>query len=75
MSRDESIFTHAFLDPICEDRIKSSWTIQSDVTQAFVNLRNLRWTGYYAWNQVETPDHGSFYYGDGKINSDLAFML
>lgn len=75
LERDDSIFRVDFLDPVTEDTIKGSWTLHSDITGGYSNVRNLRWPGYFASHKAGTATFTSFYYGDGKMNKDLVFMI
>lgn len=75
MERDDSVFRHDFLDVIDNDAIKGSWTLHLDTTGSVANIRNLLWPGFYAYHKVGTTLHGSFYFGDGRMNTDLPFML
>ena len=75
LERGDSILRADWLDPISEDCSKGSWTIKSDTTGSVALIRNLRWPGYSAWHRANTSQYGSFYFGDGKLNKDLAFML
>lgn len=75
MERDDSVFRHDFLDVVNNDPIKGSWTLHLDTSGSVANIRNLLWPGYYAYHKVGTELHGSFYFGDGRKNNDLPFML
>ena len=75
MERDDSIFRSDFLDPITNDHIKGSWTLHTDISGGVSNIRNLRWPGYQASHKACTSSFASFYYGDGKMNQDLVFMI
>lgn len=75
MERFDSVFKHDFLDVIDKDPIKGSWTLHLDTTESVANIRNLIWPGFFAYHKIGTTLHGSFYFGDGRMNSDLAFML
>ena len=75
MERDDSVFKHDFLDCIDNDPIKGSWTLHLDITGSVANIRNLLWPGFYSYHKVGTTLFGSFYFGDGRKNNDLPFML
>jgi hypothetical protein len=75
LDRDDSVFRTDFLDPICQDSVKGSWTLHKDITEGYSNLRNLRWPGYFCSHKAGTPTFTSFYLGDGKMNKDLPFMI
>lgn len=75
MERDDSVFRHDFLDDINSDSTGCSWTLHLDTSESVANIRNLFWPGYYAYHKIGTTLYGSFYFGDGRKNHDLAFML
>lgn len=75
MERDDSVFKHDFLDCIDNDEIKGSWTLHLDTTGSVANIRNLLWPGFYAYHKVGTTLYSNFYFGDGRKNNDLPFML
>ena len=71
----DAIFSEDILDSITTDPVKGSWSIQLDSTKTIVNLRNLLWPGFFAVHQSGTNLYGCVYFGDGKKNADLPFML
>ena len=71
----DAIFSEDILDPITTDVVKGSWSIQLDPTKKIVNLRNLLWPGFFAVHQSGTNIYGCVYFGDGKKNADLPFMI
>ena len=71
----DSIFSEDILDPITLDPVKGCWSIQLDSTKKKVNLRNLLWPGFFAVHQSGTNLYGCIYFGDGKKNADLPFMI
>lgn len=75
MDRDDSIFVGDWMDSIGEDTVKGGWSLTSDISGTTSILRNLRWPGYTAFHKANTSTYGSFYFGDGKMNKDLVFML
>lgn len=75
MDRDDSVFRHDFLDVIENDSIKGSWTLHLDTSESVANIRNLLWPGFYAFHKIGTTQYGSMYFGDGRKNNDLPFML
>jgi len=75
MDRDDSIFVGDWMDSIGEDKVKGSWSLTNDISGTTAILRNLRWPGYTAFHKANTSTFGSFYFGDGKLNKDLVFML
>lgn len=75
MERDDSVFRHDFLDVIDNDPIKGSWSLHLDTTESIANIRNFLWPGFFAYHKIGTTMYGNFYFGDGRKNNDLAFML
>ena len=71
----DAIFSEDILDGIANDPVKGCWSIQLDPTKKIVNLRNLLWPGFFAVHQSNTNVYGCVYFGDGKKNADLPFML
>ena len=71
----DAIFSEDILDPITTDPVKGSWSIQLDATKTIVNLRNLLWPGFFAVHQSGSNLYGCVYFGDGKKNADLPFMI
>ena len=71
----DAIFSEDILDPITTDLVKGSWSIQLDSTKTIVNLRNLLWPGFFAVHQSGSNLYGCIYFGDGKKNADLPFMI
>ncbi|KAJ8274727.1 hypothetical protein COCON_G00093520 [Conger conger] len=63
-----------FLDPLSEDILKGSWSLQMEGSSMCV-LRSLLWLGLTFFHVPATPQHGYIYMGDGLKNLDLPFML
>lgn len=63
-----------FLDPLIQD-LDGSWVVSKDNTGCFVALRNYLYPGTFAFHQPETSIHGCVYFGDGRKNPDIAFMI
>lgn len=65
-----------FLDPASEDTPSgSSWSVRLDSGKATVELRSLKWPGYFFLHSLGTPKYGGVYIGDGQENKDVSFML
>lgn len=64
-----------FLDPLSEDILKGSWSLQLDRGGTVCVLRSLLWLGFTFFHVPQTPQHGYIYMGDGLMNLDLPFML
>jgi radial spoke head protein 9 len=63
-----------FWDPLIQD-LDGSWVVSRDNSGAFVTLRNYVFPGAMAFHRVGSGDHGYVYFGDGRRNPDLAFMI
>lgn len=75
LSKAAVIGSGEFLDPIAEDAPKGMWTLRVDEGRAQVSIRSLKWPGYFFVHRLATPSYGGVYFGDGRANVDLAFML
>ncbi|KAJ8601340.1 hypothetical protein CTAYLR_009757 [Chrysophaeum taylorii] len=64
-----------FLDPIADDMPKGVFALSLTPDATAVTLRSLYWPGAVFVHKINTRNYGSFYFGDGLPNSDLAFML
>jgi radial spoke head protein 9 len=64
-----------FLDPINEDNPQGCWSLQTSENGQTVTLRSLLWPGYYFYHNIGTSDYGGAYFGDGRKNSAILFML
>lgn len=63
-----------FFDPLTQD-LEGSWLVRKDNTGRLVTLRNYVYRGAFAFHQPETNNYGTVYFGDGRRNPDLAFMV
>lgn len=63
-----------FFDPLIQD-LDGSWVVSKDNSGGFVTLRNYVYPGTFAFHQPETATHGYVYFGDGRKNPDIAFMI
>lgn len=75
LEEDNAVFRYDILDPISEDDVKGSWTIQLDSTKTSCNLRSLLWPGYFATHQANTNLYSSVYIGNAMKNTDLSFLI
>ncbi|XP_063240912.1 radial spoke head protein 9 homolog [Bacillus rossius redtenbacheri] len=64
-----------FLDTIAEDVPSGSWSIQVEDDGRLVIFRSLMWTGMTFYHLASSPDFGFAYFGYGKRNIDIPFML
>ena len=70
-----AVFSPDVLDSIDTDEVKGSWSIQLDPSKKISNVRSLLWPGYFSVHQSDSNIFGSMYYGKGKKNADLPFMI
>ena len=75
VENDDACFKFDILDSIENDTIKGSWSIQLDPTKKICNVRSLLWPGYYAVHLSNSDLYGGVYFGNGKKNYDLPFMI
>lgn len=73
-SSDGLVRAGDFLDPLVQD-LDGSWVVSRDNTGSYVTLRNYIFPGAMAFHQPETAMHGCVYFGDGRKNPDIAFMI
>ena len=70
----KAVLDFEFLDSICDDPIKDSWSIQVDSTKTTSSLRSLVWPGYFAYCKANSDQFGGVYFGYGIKNVDIPFM-
>jgi radial spoke head protein 9 len=63
-----------FFDPLIQD-LDGSWVISKDNTGSYTTLRNYVYPGAFCFHRPETPHYGTVYFGDGRKNPDIAFMI
>lgn len=52
-----------------------SWALRVNRATNLAVLRSLVWPGYHFTHKLGTSDFAGAYFGDGRRNSDLAFMI
>ena len=52
-----------------------AWVARANMTGDTVHVRSLEYPGYFFFHDLEDGTHGGAYFGDGKFNRDLGFML
>lgn len=52
-----------------------AWAVAVNSACTDVVVRSLEYPGYFFFHQLGTATHGGAYFGDGKFNSDLGFMV
>ena len=75
VENSDAVFSYDVLDSIDTDDVKGSWSIQLDPSKKISNVRSLLWPGYFAVHQSDSNIFGSIYYGKGKKNAELPFMI
>ncbi|RLN49224.1 hypothetical protein BBJ28_00006341 [Nothophytophthora sp. Chile5] len=63
-----------FLDPLIQD-LDGAWVLSKDNTGSYVTLRNYLYPGAFSFHRPESSQYGSVYFGDGRKNPDIAFMI
>lgn len=66
---------YSFLDTIEEDVPKGIWGLTHNAKRTIVMLRNLKWPGYHFFHELNTNKFGGVYFGNGKPEGDLVFMV
>ncbi|GMG14779.1 unnamed protein product [Phytophthora fragariaefolia] len=63
-----------FFDPLIQD-LDGAWVISKDNTSSYITLRNYVYPGTFCFHQPLSANYGSVYFGDGRKNPDIAFMI
>ena len=72
---DKALEKVDFMDAICCDPIKGSWSIQTDESSTEITVRSLVWPGYVGYHRTNSTVFGGAYMGSGICVHDLAFLL
>jgi radial spoke head protein 9 len=64
-----------FLDPLSQDPVKKSWSLQADESKTEITLRNLVWAGYVGYHRTNSNIFGGVYMGNGIRSQDLPFII
>jgi radial spoke head protein 9 len=64
-----------FLDPLSEDSPKGIWRLQFSADKSTVSIRSLLWPGYFFSHKINQSKYSGAYFGDGKKNGSLPFMI
>lgn len=75
LERRGLVATTDFLDPISEDTPRGVWALRVDKARAQATLRSLVWPGYFFFHNLGTARFGGAYFGDGRRNDDIGFMV
>jgi radial spoke head protein 9 len=52
-----------------------AWSLSVDASCTMVNIRSLEYPGYFFAHRIGTGSFGGAYFGNGRRNADLAFMV
>ena len=63
------------LDTLASDTPTAAWSLQFNDPSTIATLRSLQWPGYSFSHSVGTPQFGGAYFGNGRPNSDVLFMV
>ncbi|KAF5274263.1 hypothetical protein FQR65_LT04381 [Abscondita terminalis] len=75
LTRVDYNYAFDFLDTLDTDIPEGCWTIQECASGKLAVLQSLYWPGMVCYHYVDTPKHGFVYFGHGKKDLDLTFML
>lgn len=64
-----------FLDPILEDDPKGLWCTTFNQSISTTYIRNLTWPGFHYFGVDNKNIYGSCYFGYGKKENDVVFMI
>lgn len=64
-----------FLDPLSEDEVKKSWSLQTDESRTEITIRSLIWPGYLGYHRTNSNIFGGVYMGNGCRSQDLPFII
>ena len=72
---EDAIFEDKILDSLLHDKPKGVWCATPDISEKYVGMRNLYWPGFLAFHIPATQEFGYCYFGQGKKNNDLPFLI
>ncbi|KAK6636046.1 hypothetical protein RUM43_009698 [Polyplax serrata] len=75
IARKDYNYALDFLDTIDMDIPKGCWTVQEQKGGRLFTLSNMYWPGFVAYHWTNTNDWGYLYYGNGRKDLDVPFML
>lgn len=76
LEKDDCVFRNDFLDEASNQKTRGTLSAQRVSTKCNVALiRNHQWTGYATYHVSNSNCFGSFYFGEGQKNMDLAFQI
>lgn len=72
---DKALERSDFLDTLDQDRLKESWSIQTDESKTEITIRSLLWPGYVGYHRANSSVFGGVYMGTGIRCEDFAFLV
>jgi radial spoke head protein 9 len=75
LAKTDAEFYANFLDPVKDDLPKGCWACRPDSGASLVTLRSLSWPGYISYHVAGAAKFGGVYFGYGRKNRDLPFIL
>jgi hypothetical protein len=59
----------------CVVLCRGLWALRVDKSKGAATLRSLAYPGYFFYHTLGTARFGGAYFGDGKRNNDIGFMV
>ncbi len=59
----------------CVVLCRGLWALRVDMSKGAATLRSLAYPGYFFYHTLGTARFGGAYFGDGKRNNDIGFMV
>ncbi|XP_018329914.1 radial spoke head protein 9 homolog [Agrilus planipennis] len=75
LTREDYNYALDFLDTLDTDVPDGCWVTQTCNGETIAVLESLYWPGYFFYHYIKTPRYGSVYFGHGKRDLDIPFML
>ncbi|XP_043249196.1 radial spoke head protein 9 homolog [Colletes gigas] len=75
LTRPDYSYSLDFLDTIDLDVPQGCWNLQLVQSKRSVILQNLYWPGLTFYHKLNDSRHGFLYFGHGKKNMDVVFMI
>ncbi|XP_076660863.1 radial spoke head protein 9 homolog [Halictus rubicundus] len=75
LTRPDYNYATDFLDTIDLDVPQGGWSLQVLHEKNLVLLHSLYWPGMTFYHKMNRPHHGYLYFGHGKKNLDVVFMV
>ncbi|KAG6798766.1 radial spoke head protein 9 [Apis mellifera caucasica] len=74
LTRPDYNYAIDFLDAIDVDVPQGCWNLQL-INEKLIILHNLFWPGMMFYHKLNSPHYGFLYFGHGKKNMDIVFMV